>query len=499
MPIRKGFLPLSVSLVLLSYITTTQAQNQSFQEFRNEILNNYSDFKNTLLDQYADFLNGEWHEYQSLKGETRYKTPKPEKIPVVNPENPESSPENPISTLPSDSRLQPKANTKPSTQPKISPQEVPQTVAPSQGQGHCKINFFDIPLTLPKVEFNIKKKLTSTSDYADQWKKLADIKVAEKVLPGLKKLTSSLGLNDYLTYLLTKSYIESKFPDKDDSSRFSAVHYLLANMGYDVRIATTLDGIPLLLIPFDRMVYGRNYMILDGKNYYIFAPESVDQDLSERLGRILTCNIPDNLDKGKEIGLIIGELNLPYNPHQFELSGGRLTLKGEVNGNLMPILYRYPQMDIESYAMSNLQPTLRKDLIKQIKEQLGDLSDKDAVNALLQFTQNAFRYSTDEDSHGFEKPYFLEETLYYPSNDCEDRAIFYTYFLFNALAKKAQLISFPGHEAASVALNEPIEGASYNYEGIRYYVSDPTYIGSKTGMIMPSCKGEPMTIDYSYE
>lgn len=63
--------------------------------------------------------------------------------------------------------------------------------------------------------------------------------------------------------------------------------------------------------------------------------------------------------------------------------------------------------------------------------------------SLLQFVQSGFSYATDDAFHGFEKPYFLEENLFYPKNDCEDRAIFYTYLLWNALGVENQLLCFP--------------------------------------------------------
>ena len=145
----------------------------------------------------------------------------------------------------------------------------------------------------------------------------------------------------------------------------------------------------------------------------------------------------------------------------------------------MPVLYHYPQMPVSDFANSDVQPELRRKLIAQLRYN--------------------FEYATDEDNHGFEKPYFLEETLYYPKNDCEDRAIFYTYFLWNALGKEAQLISFPGHEAATVRLDNPVEGTCYDYEGATYYISDPTFIGSKTGMIMPPYKSTAPNIDYTFK
>jgi len=45
-------------------------------------------------------------------------------------------------------------------------------------------------------------------------------------------------------------------------------------------------------------------------------------------------------------------------------------------------------------------------------------------------------------------------------------------------------ISYPGHVATAVALNGS-SGSQINYKGRRYTVTDPTYIGSKAGQVMP--------------
>lgn len=501
--ISKGFM-LSVVAALAATGACAQSvrgesRSGSFEEYRKGLLEGYQGFRSTILEHYADFLNGEWHEYESLNGEKRYKSPKPKTAPMADtPADVAPAPAPRQDNVPAVTPLPvPVRTPAPEAEPEPEPAPDP-APAPGVDYSPVEFSFFDIPVQMPRIDFNIHRQLSSTADYGRQWKLLADGRVAQKAVPALKQLAEGLGLNDYLTFLLTKAYIEALFPEADDSSRFSAVHYLLANMGYGVRVAATSDGIPLLLVPFDRMVYGRTYMMVDGEKYYVFAPDSFNID---ELGskRIMTCKLPDNLDHGKALGLLVGELNLPYEPYNFEISNGPLTLRGELNRNIIPVLYRYPQMGVDGFAESVVQPALRAGLTEQIRSQLAALPADEAVEALLSFTQHAFEYATDEDYHGFEKPYFLEETLFYPKNDCEDRAIFYTYFLWNALGREAQLISFPGHESAGVTVDEPIKGASYRYNGTRFYISDPTYIGASTGMVMPEYRGSAPTVDFTYK
>lgn len=358
-------------------------------------------------------------------------------------------------------------------------------------------DFYGLPLSISMVEFSISDRLSSNSDYSTQWRRLTDDRVAPRLLPHIKKLVDEMGLNDYLTYRLVSSYVDARFPRADASARMAAVHYLLAHMGYDVRIATSTTGVPLLLIAMEQTVYGRVYMLLDDKRYYIFAPDDVDMASLAGAG-VYTCSLPDDASAGRKMDLTLGALNIPFTPHHFSLAHGPLRLEGDVNANLMPILYRYPQTPIDRYACAVVDPALRRQLIGQVQSQLSGMDPNRQVEALLGFMHNVFQYATDGDNHGFEKPYFIEETLFYPKNDCEDRAIFYTYFLWNALGLPSQLVSYPGHEAAAVALPSPVKGTSYDWKGTRYYISDPTYEGSHTGMVMPQFTSVAPTVDYTF-
>ena len=434
---------------------------------------------------------------------------KPEAKPETKPEvKPETKPEVKPETKP-EAKPETKPEVKPETKPEVKPETKPEVKPsvptrpstpsiPSVGKPGFEFAFYDIPLNLTDFEFKIADNLANPTDFSNQWKNLEADKVGEKLLPSIKKEVSKIGLNDYLTYKYLESYVNAKFPKASNSSKMSLVHYLLVHLGYDARIAVTTKGTPLLLIPFKQTVYGRSYLSLSGNKYYIFPPEGKDVSTIFQ-EKVMTCQLPSGVDTGNTFDLVLGELNIPEKPKEFDLEYGPLHLTGTMNENLIPILYRYPQMPIEDYAVSNLQPALRKELTRQVRDQLGNMEGDQGVEALLHFTQNVFQYATDDNYHGFEKPYFLEETLYYPKNDCEDRAIFYTYFLYNALDRDAQLVAFPGHEAATVTLKEPRKNAvSYQHNGKTFYISDPTFIGASSGMVMPSYIGMAPEIDYTY-
>ena len=129
-----------------------------------------------------------------------------------------------------------------------------------------------------------------------------------------------------------------------------------------------------------------------------------------------------------------------------------------------------------------------KDIIEQIKPQIQGLSQLEAANKLLRFVQFAFDYSTDVEQHGYEKPYFLEENFYYLKNDCEDRAIFYAFLIYNLLHLDIHLVHFSGHECTAICFTDDIKGDCYTYDDRKYFICDPTYIGSTVGMCMDRYK-----------
>lgn len=525
------------------------AGNKSFDDFRNSMLSGYQEYRSAVLANYAKFLNGIWDDYKQFKGEERDSAPKPPDMPDIAempplpipdvPEEPEDDlaqapddelgstpvdePATPepvgfMPTVPDQDKTTPRKNgerskkalpgfldAKPQTTPMLpdlppvayTPRTLPAVEEDPALADGFQFDFYEIPLAVAENDLRITNSITSNEGFGAQWSALSSDREAKSLLRELKSKADNLALNDYLTYELVKSYVQAKYPRVDAASRISLMHYLLANMGYDVRLGTGANGkIPMLLMTFEQMVYSRPYLKLDNKMYFLF-PES-DSDLKQASAAISTCRLPKDANLGKVMDLRVTPLNLPYKAHPYEINYGGIQLKGEVNGNLFPMMFRYPQMPISDYAQSALTLDTRQEIVKQMSEQLQGLPEKDAVNKLLHFVQKGFKYATDDVAHGFEKPYFFEELLYYPTCDCEDRSVFYSYLLWNVLDVQNHIINYPGHESVSVMLSEPVNGSGYDYDGGLFNISDPTYIGASTGQCMPSFSKTTPKVDYIY-
>lgn len=377
----------------------------------------------------------------------------------------------------------------------VEPEPEPEPVIEST-VGKEPVNFYGMEIYVPQVDFRISDRLEKLSDFARHWKLLDEQDAADKVIAALQPELKKMNLNDYLTFEFLSAYIDSKFPNAGISPRMSAVHYLMTHLGYDARISvTSKTGDPVILMPSKQKLFGISYIPVNGEKYYILGNRFVNT-----AGQgFVTCDLPKVAQSGKKLDLIIDGLNLPRKERVSTKTYKDMTLTGVFNENLMPIVYRYPQMETADYGKSVLDKNFRDLLVTQVKEQLGAKEQLSAANDLLKYIQFGFDYATDDQLHGFEKPYFMEENFYYPQNDCEDRAILYTYLLWNGLNTENHLLAFPGHESASISVpGANLRGTSYMHDGKRFYISDPTYQGSTTGQCMPQFETTQPTIDLVY-
>ena len=378
------------------------------------------------------------------------------------------------------------------------PVTIPPTVGFMQSledrEGKDVVNFYNMEILVPSLDFTILEKTNNVADLGYQWRKLDEQGVNNLFNENVRPIIDGMGLSDYLAYQFLIDYVDAKFPQCGATPKVGLVHYLLANMGCDVRLGLTRGGDPLVMMNCSQTIYEVPRLQIGGSIYNVYAP--TNGDIS---GGVITCELPQSSSYGNQMNFALSSLNLPVNERPYDISLGKIHIKGTVNQNIYPLLYRYPQMDTGDYAASDVLPDVKHDVARQVREQLAGMDPLDATNELLHFVQDAFSYATDRDLHGFEKPYFFEENLYYPTNDCEDRAIFYTYLLWNALDLESHLLAFPEHESASVSLtSDRLYGTSYSLDGKKFYISDPTYIGANTGQCMPTYENVSPEIDFVY-
>ncbi len=470
-------------LLLCSSSMMAQNTNSDYQAFRKGVLDNYGSFRKTVLENYAKYLQGVWDEYEQFKGIKRDNEPKPS--------------------------IAPKADVKPQdVTPIQSAPEVKPTVQPVPTDNPIPVKPI-APCTLPNMSFPFYGMKLSTvlcheqtidgiehQAIAKAWDAYRQDRVMKDVLLSLQSLAMAYDLNDWFTFELVRNYTEALC--KNHESKTVLQHFLLVNMGYDVRLASCGNQL-LLLVPFTQQVYERSYLVIDGKKYYVFDDHSTSK--IQNAG-VYTCRLPNETDKGRNIDLTIRGGNIGIKTgvaHRFSMSDGKISLQGFVDEGTMEAIRRYPQMDIPFYAMSTIDSNFHQSLLAQVNEQIRGCSEKEAVARILHFVQYAFDYATDREQHGYEKPYFIEENFYYPKNDCEDRAILFAFLVHNLLGLDVHLVQYPGHECTAVNFSTTqMNGDGYMYKGKAFYICDPTFIGASIGQCMPGYRNVKPTVELWY-
>lgn len=353
------------------------------------------------------------------------------------------------------------------------------------------VNFYGEPLQMQKATQLASMSISTTDDVANYWKllKKSDLK---DVTQAFATESRKMGLSDWGSAMLVEKYIQEAMPKASQNERIIAAQYVLANCGYNVRLALCGKSV-VMLVPYAEHVFEKSYLNIDGKRYYIYP--NVEDD-----GSFRSCELPKGAELGKDMELrFTGKLSIGDETKPFSYNAAGITLQGEVPTGYMGLLDEYPIIDIPTVASSVVDKKLRDNVVEQIKAQVQGLSEQDAANRILHFIQKGFPYATDDEQFKCEKYFYFEESLYYPKNDCEDRAIFYAYLVHEILGLDVHLIQFPGHECTAVAFHEPVEnGTSYQYKGQTYYICDPTYIGARIGKCMPQYAKESPQIEVWY-
>lgn len=487
---KKSVLFLSAVLAFAANVHA-QDSGESFEEFRKNIHSEFQQFRKSVLDDYAKYLEGAWEEYAAFKGEKRKTEPKPKVAPVAEPEPNMTPMEMPPVKEPA--RI-PMAN------PKINPlspiKPVPYVAPVKPVAEYCHFTFCGQDLKAPKMKA-VRLNSMENSDIASAWREMDSNKTSD-IAAQLKQLADACGLCDWFTLMMVKSYVDAMMPSFSPSDKMLTMQYIMAHLGFDARLGKA-DNQLVMLMPTKQHVYERTYTKLDDVPFYVFFDDMKKMNIDN--GWITTCNLPNDVDKGRLANMIIStSWNMPgTETKEYALSAGGISIKGQIDTSIMPLLDNYAVVDVPICAASNVITPFRQNILDQIKPQIKGMKELEAVNALLSFTQYAFKYATDDDQFGREKYFFFEENFFYPKNDCEDRSIFFSFLVHNLLGLDVHLIGYPGHECTAVHFTDIEPGGTYyTYKGQKYYICDPTYIGACAGMCMPRYKEDAPEIELWY-
>lgn len=301
------------------------------------------------------------------------------------------------------------------------------------------------------------------------------------LLADCRQLKKDLKLNDWGVFLFVRDVSNALCADANASVVMQ--QFLLNELGYKSKMARRADRDQMLLfVATDCKMYGRPYFTKDGLNYYnLTSDETCQFHMCQEDSPKAKSNIDMQITNAPLLNS--GMVNSVH-----KNGAGTVAVSVDVPKSLMLFYKSMPQCDYSVYVNAKVNPAVADRLLSSLAPIVEGKSETEAANLLINFVQTGFKYATDQEQFGYEKPFFVEELFYYPYCDCEDRAVLYSYLVRNLLKLDVVLLDYPNHIATAVCFNENVSGDFVTVEGKKYIVCDPTYIGASIGKAMPQFK-----------
>ncbi len=476
---------------LLSLPTLILVAQNSYEDFRNKLKEDYSQYKqkseneytafrNKVNQEYADFLEKSWKSYNGIKGES---LPKEDTIPPVI---------CPIEDLPAPTpKPLPFDDIIPAPLPVPKPQPiVPIDVAPTPEDKYFNSTEYFNQEVKVRLDETLKFKLNEINEkaIAEKWRMLSDGR-CDKTISDFLNLRSKYNLCDWAYLLLIKTVCE-EFYGYCGREETLLVAYIYCQSGYKMRLAIADDTKLEMLFASDFVIFDKTHFILDGHQYYPLTGRDYE-----------TLYICDTSFPGeKSLSLIISsEMNFTFDDSTYferNVKAGKypeINSNVVINKNLIDFMDTYPCSKYGNnmctqwsvYADTPISKEVRNSLYPTIKKAIEGDDEVTAANKILNFVQTAFVYEYDNKVWGHDRAFFADETLFYPYSDCEDRSILFSRIVRDLLGLDVLLVYYPGHLATAVNFSTSVNGDYIELNGTKYTVCDPTYTNANVGITMP--------------
>ncbi len=475
--------------------------------FKNATEQEFNNFRDSINAEFAKFMECAWTNFTTLPAMKAPETPLPpviatpeeEKRPIAEPKpikeetkpvvetKPQKEIPKPI-TKPEDKKsdtplatLAPQSQT-PDTKPAVTPKPTQELTPVVKG---FDFEYYGTPCKVGLVASH-KFSLSGIDEksVADAWRRLSSNDYVA-VVDDCLRYKERLNLCDW-AYLRFVEIMSSEFFGSANSDEACVMQmFILTQSGYKVRIARG-GGKLVLLLPSSDEIYGYSYLTIDGANYYV-----LDKSVTASSFAIFDHEFP------KEQWFAVGVTKEPLLAKKqgvmryYKSKDDKYTAALKLNKNIIDFYADYPRNGKWNvYSKASLSADVKSALYPQLKKHIAGKSKADAANILLNFVQTAFKYKTDPEQFGEERPLFADETFYYPYCDCEDRSILYSILVHELLGLDVVLLNYPNHIATAVCFgSDDVKGDYFNIRGKRYVVCDPTYIGASIGRSMPNFRG----------
>ena len=406
--------------------------------------------------------------------------------PKAEPAKPQATPVKPQPVAPKAEPTKPQATpVKPQPKPKAKPamqSSLQKEFYPSVAINYCNTKLY--------IDASMKGVINITSSQecavADGYEALCRSNY-KPLIANCQQAQKDFRLNDWGVFLFVKTAAEALC--NDENSCIVMQQFLLNELGYRAKMARRGDRNQLLLfVATDCMVYGHPYFTKEGLNYYnINGTEACTFYMCNQDSKKAKTPVAMRLNN-------VPALNSGVVSRQRTNKAGNVSVSVNVSKSLMDFYASMPQCDYGVYAKAPVAGSLAQEVLGTLRPLVQGKSEVDAANLLLNFVQTGFKYATDEEQFGFEKPFFVEELFYYPACDCEDRSVLFGWLVRELLGLDVVYLDYPNHIATAVQFKGDVKGDFLTVDGKRYTVCDPTYIGASIGMTMPNLRSAGVSI-----
>ncbi len=452
------------------------AQDQDeFQKWLKKDQQSFQKFVQEEDRAFADFLKKDWEAFQAQQGIKPFSKPKPVTIPHA-PAKPQPKPTVPLK----------KVETLPPPPPRPKP-VLPKPPAPAPTMKTVSFEYYSQPVVIAfqkKIKIDLNPPLNNEK-ISKAWLTMAGTDQKE-ILKQLRDYRKNLTLNDW-GFLKLVHRTACTLTGDDARKCIAYTWFLLNKLGYNAKIAFKQNRM-FLLLPSKNLMYERPFVVINKQKFYFITFRGTPN----LKGKILTYR-GTYQHADQPIALNIQQLpHLPQSAKKrivhFSYAGKRYAIPLEYDGEVVRFFKNYPQTELKLYFEAPASDYLKYSLLNNLRDLVKGKSEVDAVNLLLRFVQTGFQYRTDDQQFGHEKYMLPDETVYYPSCDCEDRAILFSYLVRNLLGLEVVGLDYPNHVATAVHFHSEIPGKAVTFRGKRFVICDPTYVNADAGMEMPDFK-----------
>lgn len=447
------------SVALLLSATTLYAQ--SFADFKRGQQSSFSKYKDENDNAFAQYLEQQWKEYNAYKGTPLYEKEKPKDIAPAP-----SKTQDPVGPTVFITLKEPPKD-KEKKEIVLKPKDISFDFFGTQVQ-------FDKPAKIDTAHFSPRNK----EGIKNFFHTLASSQTAP-LIESLQQLRKDLVLNDWGLYLLVKRFSDTLYADPDASRLLS--WYLFNKLGYATKVGISGENV-VLLHASKKTIYATPSYSIGGQKFY--ALSYYNNNNNKRLYSYeqeypgATKDLDLSLEKLPNFQSALKKKSL-----QFKNYADLHTIEFAYNQNLIDFFATYPQAEYDVFFNTPLDPQSTQAITGGLKKIIDGKKASEAMNIVLRFVQTAFDYKRDQEQFGKEKVMFAQETLYYDSSDCEDRATLFAFLIKELFGVGVVGVKYKDHMAT--ALEIPLEGDKVSLKTKEYVVADPTYINANIGQSMP--------------